>query len=118
MIILIMLPFIDIIGVVAVTVTVNGNKSIQNGFWFQSNKLVFSLLFPFYCPPTNIYFSLIQLPYIELLTIIYRLLGESILDLGMYFVVPGNKGLSYKRFSFSLYLNPCLRRFQIRTPLI
>ena len=33
MIILIMLPFIDIIGVVAVTVTVNGDRSIQNGLW-------------------------------------------------------------------------------------
>ena len=118
MIILIMLPFIDIIGVVAVTVTVNGDRSIQNGLWFQSNKSVFSLLFPFYCHIANIYLSRIQLPYIELLTIIYRWLGDIILDLGMYFVVPGGKGLSYKRFNFSSYLNPRLRRFQKRTPLI
>ena len=45
MIILIMLPFIDIIGVVVVTVTVNGDKSIQNGLWFQSNNLVFPYSF-------------------------------------------------------------------------
>ena len=45
-------------------------------------------------------------------------MGDIILDLGMYFVVPGGKGLSYKRFNFSSYLNPRLRRFQKRTPLI